>query len=121
MKKFLTILLILISPASFSGDWVKVKNWATPLEVNPVAIEKMLWDYITKNSTQTFQPRDSYTYQYKTVSDHELYINAMCDTHDRADLTQEFVMVFDGGSCYFQATYNFKTNAFVKLEVNGEA
>ncbi len=37
------------------------------------------------------------------------------------ELTQRVVVIFDGGSCYFQATYNFKTKAFVKLVVNGEA
>jgi hypothetical protein len=123
MKKLLiAIIFATITQQAFAGKWVQVRNWAVPLKVNAVVIENMLWEYIKTNSAQTFEPRDSYTYQYKTIHNHELLINAMCNTESSEEiLTQEFIVVFDGESCYFQATYNFKTNMFVKLEVNGEA
>ena len=60
-------------------------------------------------------------YQYKTINKSELYINAFCEIGEDRDIEKNFVMVLDGGSCYFQATYDFNTNEFVKLEVNGEA
>jgi hypothetical protein len=104
-----------------AGEWVPVEGWAVPLKVNTVAMEELLWKYMEDNAEQKFQPREDYTYQYKTINDHELLINAMCDTFDTTDLTKEFVEVLDGGSCYFQATYDFKVNVFVKLVVNGEA
>jgi uridine kinase len=123
MKKLLAALIFsIITQQAFAGKWVQVKDWAVPLKVNTVAIENLLWDYIKGNSKQSFEPRDSYTYQYKTINSHELFINALCDTeYGKADLTHEFVVVFDGGACYFQAIYNFKTKTFLKLVVNGEA
>jgi uridine kinase len=123
MKKILALILItIISKQAFAGSWFQVKDWSVPLKVNTVALENMLWDYIKNNSKQEFEPKDSYTYQYKTINENELLINALCYAeYSKEELTRNFVMVDDGGSCYFQATYNFKTHTFVKLVVNGEA
>jgi hypothetical protein len=122
MKKLVVAMIIAAATRqAYAGKWVQVKDWAVPLKVNTVVMEKMLWDYINVISKKAFEPRDSYIYQYKTINDHELFINALCNTksNDKV-LTREFVAVLDGGSCYFQATYDFKKNTFVKLEVNGE-
>ena len=121
MKNILFSLTILFSPFAAASNWVQVNDWATPLKVNPNSLEQKLWSFVATESKVKFQPKDTYTFQYKTINDSELYINALCNTHGASDLTSEFIVVFDAGSCYFQATYNFKTGVFVKLEVNGEA
>jgi hypothetical protein len=121
MKKLLFFLLVFISPSVLGSQWVQVNHWAVPYKVNTNSLEVKLWEYINKTSKRSFQPKESYIYQYKTINDKELYINSLCSNIFKADLTQEFLVVYDGGSCYFQATYNLKTNTFVKLEVNGES
>ena len=72
-------------------------------------------------SNRKFEPKEKYTFQYKATSSEEIYINALCDTFERKDLHKELVMVFDGGSCFFQINYNLKTGKFYELQVNGEA
>lgn len=121
MKKLLSYLTILISSNVAAGEWIQVKDSSVTIEVDPIKMESKLWDYIALNSTQQFLPRNSYMYQYKTINDSELYINALCDDYENDNLSERFIIVFDGGSCYFQAVYNFKNNEFIKLEVNGEA
>ena len=121
MSKYLTIILIFLSFHSYSQNWVQVEGWVVPLKVNTLAIEEKLWKYIKAKSDKSFHPKESYIYQYKTINKSELYINAFCEIGEDRDIEKNFVMVLDGGSCYFQATYDFKTNEFVRLEVNGEA
>lgn len=121
MKKLLSYLTILISSNVAAGEWIQVIDRPVDVEIDPIKMETELWDYIALNSTQQFLPRSSYIYQYKTINDSELYINALCDDYDNDDLSERFIIVFDGGSCYFQAIYNFKSNEFIKLDVNGEA
>ena len=121
MKKTLLTIAILFSPIAFAGNWVQVNDWATPLKVNVVSLEKNLWVYVFENSNQKYKAKDLYTFQYKTINKSELFINALCDTFDVVGLDENFIEVDDGGTCYFQVVYNFKKNTFTKLEVNGEA
>ena len=121
MKKILLTIAILFSPIAFAGNWVQVNDWATPLKVNVASLEKTLWVYVFENSNQKYKAKDLYTFQYKTINESELFINALCDTFDVVGLDKKFIEVDDSGTCYFQVIYNFKTNVFTKLEVNGEA
>ena len=61
MKTLLFVLSVLVTPITLGGNWVQVKDWSVPLKVNPIAIEKILWDYIeTKEpNKQIWQKRKS--------------------------------------------------------------
>ena len=50
-----------------------------------------------------------------------IYVNAFCQGHTATDerWRTEFVLVQDGGSCYFQAVYDVESKHFIQLSVNG--
>ncbi|MCC6456843.1 MAG: hypothetical protein IT328_17945 [Caldilineaceae bacterium] len=49
-----------------------------------------------------------------------IYANFFCDANI-GDWQQEFVLVNDGGDCFFQVKYNPATGEFYDFSVNGEA
>lgn len=48
-----------------------------------------------------------------------IYLNAFCDYFDYWKTS--IVFVFDGGQCFFQATYDLERDKFISFSVNGEA
>jgi hypothetical protein len=51
-----------------------------------------------------------------------VYANFFCSPERRANIdTQNFVMVLDGGDCYFQVWFDPATGEFPQLTINGEA
>ncbi len=113
--------MLLTHSLLYAGEWVAVDGGVIEIKLNEIEIEKDLWRYINQVSNKQFESKEIYTYQYKVVTSEEMHINALCDTWGQKDLHKEFVMVFDGGACYFQIKYNLKTGEFSNLEVNGEA
>lgn len=67
---------------------------------------------------------DEYTFQYQgrttLLGRKFVYVNAFC-SHEGRDLTQDWVIVLDGGACYFSAKYDPATKLIYDLEVNGVA
>lgn len=49
-----------------------------------------------------------------------IYANFFC-SDSGGDWQEEFVLVMDGGDCYFQVKYNPTTGEFFDFSVNGEA
>ena len=49
-----------------------------------------------------------------------IYANFFCSDFD-LDWQEEFVLVMDGGDCYFQVKYNPTTGEFYDFSVNGES
>ena len=109
---------MLISNAPMAGEWYAVKS--KKINIIEKTIENKLWEYINSTSQVKFNPRKTYNYQY-TNEGTNIYINAFCETWGRKNLNKELLIVRDGGSCYFQIHYNYKTEMFSKLNVNGEA
>jgi hypothetical protein len=52
-----------------------------------------------------------------------IYVNAFCQGANASDESwrTRFVLVQDGGSCYFQAIYDVDSKRFIRLRVNGVA
>ncbi len=48
-----------------------------------------------------------------------IYVNAFCHSFDYWEKT--LVFVFDGGKCFFQATYDPEVGEFLNFSVNGDA
>lgn len=65
--------------------------------------------------------RGGYRQYVGIVEDGErkVHINSMCVESERWDDT--YIMVMDGGSCFWNATYNIDTGEVENLYVNGEA
>ena len=72
MKNILLSLTTLFSPFAAASNWVQVNDWATPLKVNPNSLEQKLWSFVATESKVKFQPKDTYTFQYKTINDSNL-------------------------------------------------
>lgn len=114
-------MALLLSTSAYAGEWIRVKGGVSAVKIDCLAIEGKLWKYIKKASKIKFQPKENYLYQYKIINIDEIYINALCETYSNKDLENDFIVVFDGGSCFFQITYNLKEDSFSKLFVNGDA
>ena len=66
---------------------------------------------------------DTYRFQYQGQEKNGrrfVYINALCNS-DINNLSNAFVFVFDGGSCYFQVKYDPMANVYFDTYINGEA
>jgi hypothetical protein len=122
MKVFIRVIYIIIfSAPAIAGDWITVDGGIIEVNLDQNAVENRLWSYLSTNSKREFEQRSTYTYQYQAVSNEVIKIYAMCNVRSKENLHKEFVMVFDGGSCYFEVKYSIKTGEFSELHVNGEA
>jgi len=64
----------------------------------------------------------SYTFQYQGRTEQDaktIFINAFCSPAPR-DVKTQFVLVLDGGACYFRVKYDPASKAFFDLEFNGD-
>lgn len=68
------------------------------------------------------RPWKDYTFQYrgqKKNGKNLIAVNAFCSTGQNVE--KEWVVVFDGGSCYFSVMYDPARKEFFELRINGEA
>jgi hypothetical protein len=69
----------------------------------------------------------SYKRQYLGISDDGgrrwIFVNGFCEGFWKRDDSwrDEFVIVFDGGTCYFQVLYDPSSSQFGPLAINGNA
>lgn len=125
---------------AFSADKAKadqVLDWLFPGDVeywSPTAtdiqtVEDGIAIYLQENADAFYPPQasvwdslDEYNRQYVGVllDDRKvIYANFFCNTSQ--DWKQEFVMVLDGGACYFQFKFDVQTDRYFDLQVNEEA
>ena len=65
-----------------------------------------------------------YTFQYQGQEEKGrkfIFINALCVQRDRQRLDKEMIVIFDGGSCFFNVKYDPSQKTFFNLLINGEA
>jgi len=124
MKILLFTILIAFSASSYSGEWFPFSKNYKPLlnsnHFNELLVENLLWVHITGISDRKFETRESYNYQYQVLGDNIYKINAFCNALGTESISENYIIVDDGGSCYFEIEYNSSTNTFSKLFVNGE-
>jgi len=51
----------------------------------------------------------------------ELTVFFFCRVDDEDAWRKHFIMVHDGGSCFFDVRFNMRTREYVRLSINGEA
>jgi hypothetical protein len=107
---------------NFEGYWM-------PSGKDFLTMEAQLGPYLQAHADQFFAhptvwaQLDEYYRQYAglTVDGTPLiYGNFFCG-EAQMDWLTEWVIVLDGGDCYFQVLYNVKDGTFIRLQVNGEA
>ena len=129
-KCFKVVLVGVAFSAIADGEpkWVEVENGAwTP---SPNVIEQLrsgLKDYARKAAAEQrrkLKEWNDYTFQYQgqEQSGHKyIFVNAFCSKHASASPNREMVLVFDGGSCFFNVKYDSKKNQFFEFSINGES
>lgn len=113
-------------------DWLfidDIEYWS-PTETDVHAIEDDLPAYLQENESAFYvtgapiwERLDEYKHQYIGVvleGERVVYANYFCDATG-LDWKKEFVMVLDGGACYFQFKFNTDSDEYFGLQVNGEA
>jgi hypothetical protein len=101
-----------------------------PSEADVITIQDGLVSYLEQNS-ESFYTRDipiwermdEYNRQYIGIlvdGKRIVYANYFCDSAQK-DWTEEFILVMDGGDCFFQFQYDVDTAEYFNLQVNGSA
>lgn len=126
MKTYIILLFIifLTSAIAHAGEWIAVDGGSSKIDLNEKKVEHSLWEFLVTKKEYKFSPKENYIYQYQSNvknGKEEVYINAFCKERKPLNLRKDFVVVKDGGSCYFQVKYNPKIGEFYNLTVNGEA
>lgn len=109
------------------GSWFAIPggSWSpTPEQV--ANARSQLEPYVEQIATERhlgLQEWSSYSFQYQGRSEagaKMIFINAFCITPPPYAQTR-FVVVFDGGSCFFQAEYLPEKQQFLRVTFNGNA
>jgi hypothetical protein len=113
----------------FAQNGETIEYW-TPTEENVIAIENELTVFLQENpdhfynsETPVWERLDEYNRQYIGVmlDDRQIiYANFFCDSVE-TDWRTDFVLVMDGGDCFFQFKYDVEAAQFFDLQVNGNA
>jgi hypothetical protein len=117
----MSILAFAVSVAS----WIHVPGgtWQPTAELPAIrASLKPFVEQAAAEQKKRLPEWSTYTFQYQgqTKEHHNVvFINAFCSPA-RPDVKTQFVLVLDGGPCYFRATYDPARKAFVALEFNGD-
>jgi len=119
-----------IAVASFAQNsaWFEVRggDWHPSPEVT-LRLQTELEPAIAKlagNKFERFRPWHEYKFQFqgrRKDSQQYVFISALCNAYEMRDLTEKFVVVFDGGSCFYEVKYDPKSQRFYDLLVHGEA
>lgn len=118
---FLTATAIAVDSA-----WFKVRGGSW--QPDPAVTSRMQNDLqpavarLAGAEFSTFRQWREYKFQFQgqgADADRFVFVSALCDDHDALDLMERFMVVFDGGSCYFQVKYDPKRQRFYDLIING--
>lgn len=120
----LLFIIFLTLTTAHAGEWIVVDGGSIKIDLNEKKVEHSLWEFLATKKEYKFLPKENYTYQYQSNvknGKEEVYINAFCKERKQLNLHKDFVVVLDGGSCYFHIKYNPEIGEFYNLSVNGEA
>ena len=104
--------------SAFSGTWNLIERGIQYIKLDVADVENKLWQHLAESSNTKFQNRDKYTYQYQIIGKNRMKIFALCAEWENANLRKDFLVIFNGGSCYFFIEYNYKNHTFSNLQVN---
>lgn len=112
------------------ASWlVQSDGFWTPSNEDVLNLEAGIDAYLRQNSgafyrePPVWERLDEYRRQYfgfKIGGKRFIYGNYFCNDV-RMDWRGDFVMVLDGGDCYFQVEYDVEEGSFIQLMVNGES
>jgi hypothetical protein len=94
----------------------------TPSAGDVEGVDQTLADHIDEHPDLGVDAIDEYVRQYVGTGDvgDVVSVNALCDP-DQFDWKDDLIGVDDGGSCYWQAEFSFRTLEVISFTVNGDA
>ena len=115
------------------GTWLvsepDLGEYWTPTEEEILGLEGQLGTFLRQNSAAfnrqppVWEQLENYKRQYAglTIKGRQVIHGNFFCTDTGLDWTQEWVLVFDGGDCFFQLQFDMESGSFIDLMVNGEA
>jgi hypothetical protein len=111
-----------------ASNWFEVRGgaWSPRPDVS-LRIRAELQPAIAKlagSQFERFRPWQEYKFQFQgqeSDSGKFVAISALCTVDESQDLTKQFLLVLDGGTCFFEVKYDPKSHRFYDLIVHGEA
>ncbi|HEX8021412.1 hypothetical protein [Mucilaginibacter sp.] len=104
-----------------SYRFVQLTN-ADFVEIDSI-LTKAVDDHKKEGSYVLVKHPDKYYKQVLAAADEkggqEVYLNCLCSLENNKDWKQRFILVMDGGNCYFQVKMNLKTKKVISFSVNG--
>jgi hypothetical protein len=103
------------------GTWRPTKADIDGLEANLKQVSSLKAE--TSVHTAIDHPEQYFRQYLPIIREGEklIYINAFCDQFPESRWRQRLVVIFDGGSCFWQALYDPIASKFSHLRINGEA
>jgi hypothetical protein len=121
MNLFTTVAAVAV------GSWVAMSGGAwSPSPTQVTEIQGGLKPFVLHQATEQRRKLpdwSSYTFQYQGRLDGGLkvvFINAFCISPPE-HTQQQFVLVLDGGTCFFEVKYDPNKKRFFQLTFHGEA
>ena len=117
--------VVVFSPEDSETDGFGEPTPWTPGVEDVLAAEELLAEHLEANPDLGVDPLDTYARQYLGVGeDGDLVsVSALCESSldSLDDWEEEFIVVNDGGSCFWQATLAPSTGQVDPFTVNGNA
>jgi hypothetical protein len=119
---------IIATIALAAGAWIHMAGGAwNPTEKNVASAGLALQPYVTQHASARklkLPEWSTYSFQYvgtRSRGRNLLYINAFCTADDLRDPSKQWILVFDGGPCFFSAYFDVRKKRFVSVKFNGFA
>lgn len=115
------ILALALSIAS----WIHVPGGTWQPTAHAVELRDGLEPFVVRAAAEQgkrLPAWSSYTFQYQGQTEQSrktVFINAFCSPAP-SDVKTQFVLVLDGGACYFRVKYDPAKKEFFDLEFNGD-
>ncbi len=124
----IAVVISVSSNAAGAGRWIQVSGgpWVASAKTLH-AVQERLESHVRTQAQaagRSLQDWNTYTFQYQGQAvdgRRYLLVNALCSIDVNVNLHERFVVVLDGGSCYFSVKYDPSLERFYDLVINGDA
>lgn len=109
--------------------WVLVSGGAWEPSAKDMAlaqtrVPEIVYEFANEYQRSLIDDLPGYTIQYQGIEDEGerlIYMNAACGVSEGSSSPSEFIIVLDGGPCYFRLKFNPENGEAVEMGFNGEA
>jgi hypothetical protein len=125
---WLALCLAMITTVAAAERWIKVGGgkW-DPIPAMLTDLKAQMESYVksqAKAQGRELKGWREYIFQYQGQEEKGrkfIFVNALCGQRERQGLDKKIVIIFDGGTCYFNVKYDPSQRVFFDLFINGEA